>query len=190
MGDNMSLVLGYATKDSAIIMSDGRAGGTVRPSEEYNKTLKFNENIILGYVGYAESCEYLIEYIYSQIDPDKSNITIDEIWDILNFIFEDEQAKIHFQSTFMIIGKHNDGNMYTSIIGRVTDYKLEFNKVLSPRYLAIGGIVDGNIINTIYTKNMNMLDIPVKKRLLKTIVEVSAIDSSINSNTFCAAIYL
>lgn len=186
----MSLVLGYATKDYAIIMSDGRAGGTARPSEEYNKTLKFNENVILGYVGYAESCEYIIEYIYSQLNPDKSDITIDDLWDILDFVFEDEQAKVHVQATFMIIGKHSDGNMYTSIIGRVTDYKLEFNKVILPRYLSIGGTIDGNIINTIYTQNMNMLDIPVKKRLLKTIVEISAIDSSINSTTFCITIYL
>ena len=60
----MSLILGYANKQNAIIMSDGRAGGTVRPSEEYNKTLKFNDNIILGFVGYAEPIEIFIKHIY------------------------------------------------------------------------------------------------------------------------------
>ena len=42
----MSLILGYANKDNAIIMSDGRAGENGSLSEFYNKTRKINVNII------------------------------------------------------------------------------------------------------------------------------------------------
>ncbi len=37
-------------KGNAIIMSDGRVGGAVSPSETCDKTRKINENIILGFV--------------------------------------------------------------------------------------------------------------------------------------------
>ena len=43
----MSLVLGYVSKECAVIMSDGRAGVNGCFSEHYNKTLKINDNIIL-----------------------------------------------------------------------------------------------------------------------------------------------
>lgn len=54
----MSLILGYANKDNAIIMSDGRAGGAVSLSETYNKTRKINDNIIIGFAGIKENIEF------------------------------------------------------------------------------------------------------------------------------------
>lgn len=61
----MSLILGYANKDNAIIMSDGRAGENGSLSEFYNKTRKINDNIIIGFAGFAEPIEFFL-IIYQQ----------------------------------------------------------------------------------------------------------------------------
>ena len=69
----MSLILGYATKTNAVIMSDGKAGGTIRPSESCNKTRKINDNIILGFAGYLEDITYAFDYITDVSGNDLNN---------------------------------------------------------------------------------------------------------------------
>ena len=58
----MSLILGYANKDNAIIMSDGRAGENGSLSEFYNKTRKINSNIILGSAGIVGGIEPFVNH--------------------------------------------------------------------------------------------------------------------------------
>ena len=78
--------------------------------------------------------------------------------------------------------------MYTSIIGDNTNYMLEEHKVENPRYLTIGGSIDGEIINQIYSSNIKQFGSPIEKRMIDTIRKVSALDNSINTNTFTVTI--
>lgn len=72
----MSLILGYANKDNAIIMSDGHAGKDGCYSEHYNKTRKINHNIILGFAGFVESTEYFWIMYYHKWETNEMNITL------------------------------------------------------------------------------------------------------------------
>lgn len=72
----MSLILGYANKDNAIIMSDGRAGEYGCVSEHYNKTMKINDNIILGLAGFAEPIQYFLNHTLKQMGTIKTNILL------------------------------------------------------------------------------------------------------------------
>ena len=150
----MSLVLGYASKDSAIIMSDGRAGENGCYSEYYNKTLKVNDNIILGAAGVMEGIKIFLSQALPQMGKHRPQYKIDDFWYMMESLMRDEETQKYLQSAFLIIGRHSDGNMYTSIIGDSTDYALEKNKVTIPRFCAIGGTIDGSIINEIVTEEM------------------------------------
>jgi len=184
----MSLILGYATKTNAVIMSDGKAGGTIRPSESCNKTRKINDNIILGFAGYLEDITYAFDYITDVSGNDLNNYMIDDFWNIIISFMRNKQTPKFFHSSFIIIGRHNNGNMYTSIIGDNTNYMLEEHKVENPRYLTIGGSIDGEIINQIYSSNIKQFGSPIEKRIIDTIRKVSALDNSINTNTFTVTI--
>lgn len=180
----MSLVLGYARKDSAIIMSDGRTG---TGNEYYNKTYRVNERIIMGCVGYAENFETLIHHFKQELEDELSNMCFDGFIDYISQIMRDEGTKEHFKSTIMIIGKNENGEVSTCLVGKSTDYVAEINKVDEPRILSIGGTINADIINDIYTKNIRNINLPITQGLKQTFEEVSRLDKSINTNTFIVA---
>lgn len=184
----MSLILGYANKTNAIIMSDGRAGGTVCPSEEYNKTRKINDNIILGFAGFKESSEHFLNCTYMELGKRINNCYIDEFLEIVKYGMSLDSTKEHLHSSFIIIGRSISGCIMTSIVGDVTNYNIERNVVDRPRILTIGGTIDGKIINNIYCENIKKLSTPIAECMINTIKEVSDLDSSVNANTFAVMI--
>lgn len=99
----------------------------------------------------------------------------------------DKETQQHLQSSFKIIGKTKESEMITAIAGDVTNFKIEKNSVLTPRFLTIGGTVDGNIINRIYFKNIKDTKNPFDC-MKNTIIQVSKIDNSVNSNIFYSSI--
>lgn len=184
----MSLILGYANKTNAIIMSDGRAGGTVCPSEGYDKTRKINDNIILGFAGFKESSEHFLNCVHMELGERIKNCYIDEFLEVVKYGMDLDATKEHLHSSFIIIGKTNVGNIITSIVGDVTNYKIEKKIADSPRILAIGGTIDGETINKIYYRNIKRTNIPIVKCMTDTIKEVSTLDCSVNTNTFAVTI--
>ena len=183
----MSLILGYADKGNAIIMSDGRAGGTISPSETYNKTIKINENIIIGFAGIKERIEFFLFHILKEMGSHRNEYYVDDFLDMMDFHMKEKDTQIHLKSSFIIIGRTRQNDMVTSIVGNVTNFKIEKNIVLSPRLLTIGGTVDGNIINDIYFKNAKNSESPLEY-MKNTIIQVSQIDNSVNSNIFYSSI--
>lgn len=180
----MSLILGYATPTNAIIMSDGRAGKNGSHSEYYDKTLKINDNIIMGFAGIMESINMFLSCILSNMGEDRKQYLIDDFLDMVNYVIQDEETKSLLQSDFVIIGRNNKQEMFTCTVGMTTNYIIEKNAATSPRYLCIGGTIDGTIIKNTYFKNMRFKDFGVEKCMANTIKEISQIDPSINSNTF------
>lgn len=184
----MSLILGYANKTNAIIMSDGRAGGNVSPSETYDKTRKINANIILGFVGYKETSEHFLNCVHMELGEKIKDCYIDEFLEIVKYGMDLDATKEHLRSSFIIIGKTDTGNIITSIVGDVTNYKIEKKIADSPRILTIGGTIDGEIINKIYYRKIKRLNVPTVKCMTDTIKEVSTLDWSVNTNTFVVTI--
>lgn len=180
----MSLILGYANTQNAFIMSDGRSGGTTHPSEHCSKTLKINDNIIIGFAGYLEDVEFILHYISNEISDQANAIYIDDFWDVMCHIMNQPEAPQHIRSSFVIIGRRNNGKMYTSIIGDSTNYLLEKNEVTSERICSIGGTINGKVINNIILENFSQANIPIFNRFSNAVSQVSQLDSSVNCNIF------
>lgn len=180
----MSLILGYANKDSAIIMSDGRAGENGRLSEYYNKTRKINDNIIIGFAGFAEPIETFLNHCIKEMGTDIAKYYIDDFLEMVEFLVDDKETQEYLSSSFIIIGRDQNSQMYTAIIGDSTAYKSEINLVTCPRILSIGGTIEGSIIKNIYYKNIKNETLSIEECMATTILQVSRLDSSINSNVF------
>lgn len=180
----MSLILGYANTSNAIIMSDGRAGENGCVSEHYNKTRKINDNIVIGFSGFAEQIEIFLNHCIKEMGTDISNYYINDYLEMVEFLFNDIETQEKLRSSFIIIGRDQDSKMYTTIIGDNTSYKLKTNLVTSPRVLTIGGSIDGSIINNIYFTNIKNEILSIEERMATTILQVSRLDSSVNSNVF------
>ncbi len=184
----MTLILGYANKNNAIIMSDGRAGKNGSYSEHYNKTLKINDNIIIGFAGYVESIEHFLKATFHEMGTKRDQYYINDFWELMQFGMNLKETQKHFHSTFIIIGRDNNGNMHTSMIGQSTNYKLESSSVTTPRVVSIGGTIDGQIIENIYMRNIKQYHIPIDTCMRNTIQEVARLDTSVNGNCFSVTI--
>lgn len=180
----MSLVLGYANKDIAIIMSDGRAGGTVSPSEIYDKTRKINDNIIMGFVGYRETGEHFLNCVYTDMQNRIESCFIDEFLEEVEYGISLDVTREKMRSTFMIIGRTEKREIISIIAGNSTNYKVEKKIVCDSWIRFVGGVIDRNIIYNIYMKNMSNKKMSIENCMRKTITEVSQIDNSINNNIF------
>lgn len=179
----MSLVLGYVNENYAIVMSDGRAGENGSYSEHYNKTIKINDNIIIGFAGIAETIEIFIKHCLCQMGDSINEYYMEDFIELLEFLFDDSETKKHLESSFLIIGLNKKRQFVSCITGKVTNYKIEFNLVTCPRALTIGGTIDGEIISATYLNNIEH-NIDVEESMRKTIMELSLLDSSINQNIF------
>ena len=184
----MSLILAFANKDNAIIMSDGRAGENGCVSEHYNKTRKINDNIIIGFAGYAESIEHFLKATFIEMGTERDQYYINDFWELIKFAMNLKETQEHLHSTFIIIGRDNNGNMHTSIIGQSTNYKLECSSVTTPRIVTIGGTIEGQIIGEIYMRNIKQSHIPIDTCMRDTIQEVAELDPSVNRNCFSVTI--
>lgn len=184
----MSLVLGYADSKRAIIMSDGRAVGEQFRSETYDKTIKINKNIIIGFAGIKESIEIFINHIFCEIENERELLFADDLIEILGLHMQEPETRKNLLSTFLIVGKTEKGHMVTAIAGQSTNFCVEKNSVTSARILSIGGSVDGRRIEEIYRKNMKAGDMGIKERMENTILEVSKIDNSVNKTIFMKTI--
>jgi 20S proteasome alpha/beta subunit len=76
----MSLILGYANINAAIVMSDGRAGKPGSYNEYHNKTNKINDKIIVGSCGYAEECNFVLDTIINEAGDVLENYNLDDFF--------------------------------------------------------------------------------------------------------------
>lgn len=185
----MSLVLGYANRKNAIIMSDGRAGGTVSPSEYYDKTRKINRNIILGFVGYKETAEHFLNCTYQELGEGIKNCFIEDVLEVFQYGMGLDSIRNNLKSTFAVIGRTREGKMITAVAGNSTGYKIEKNTVDRARALFIGGsCVEREWIEHIFFEHMSRKFMSIEECMKRTILDASKADSSINANTFAKLI--
>ncbi len=179
----MSLVLGYCDEKHAIIASDGRAGGTVCPSESYDKTRRINQNIIMGFTGYKEPCEYFIKCTYMEMGDNVQDYFIECYLEIVEYGLNLPEMKEYMQSTFMIIGKTRDMNMRFVLVGESTGYEIKDVSIKNPSISFIGGYLPTKAIREICTRHISEETEPIS--IMKNIIiEVSSLDSSVNTNCF------
>ncbi len=180
----MSLVLGYCNGTSGIIASDGRAGGTVCPSEEYDKTRKINNNIILGFVGYKESSEHFLNCVHMELGERIKDCYINEFLEVVKYGMNLDVTKEHLHASFLIIGKSDTGNMKFVLAGQDTNYSLKYLDANIGRIYPIGGTVPIKSILDICEYHSKLFDGNVKGTLKNIITDASKIDNSINENVY------
>lgn len=122
-----------------------------------------------------------------ELGSNKNEYFISDYLEMMDFYMNDKETQQHLQSSFIIIGRTKEKEMITAITGDVTNFKIEKNSVLTPRFLTIGGTVDGKIINSIYFNNIKDTKNPLDC-MKNTILQVSKIDNSVNSNFFYSSI--
>lgn len=187
----MSLILGYATPTNAIIMSDGRA---VRVNEENsysehcNKTLKVNDNIVMGFAGIMESINMFLDCALDNMGEDRKYYMIDDFLKMIEFMVQDEETQKYLQSSFIIIGRDYKGNMVTSTVGHLTNYKIERGIATDPKFLSIGGTIGGSVINKTCMSHIGKINISPITTMKKIIKDVSNVDPSVNGNIFYSSI--
>lgn len=177
----MSLVLVYANNENAIIMSDGRAGGTENPSEIYDKTRKINENIIMGFVGYRETGEHFIKCIHMELEEKIDKCYIDEFMEVVEYGMGLNATKEKMRSTFLMIGRTKEKEMKVAVAGKDTNYQIIY--IPLNRITFIGGTIPEEEIMKICKENSDTND-STFEIFKKTIVDVSKIDKSVNENIF------
>lgn len=177
----MSLVLGYCNGITGIIASDGRAGGTAFPSEEYNKTRRINSNIILGFVGYKEECEFFLDWANKEMGDDVADYYIDDYLEIIEFGMNDDSTKEHFQSTLMIMGKAKENEIKFVIVGQDTGYKIKYIPADKPNIAFIGGTIPISKIREICEYNLSINDGKIMNKMIKIIRDVASLDNSVNT---------
>ena len=180
----MSLVLGYCNGTTGIIASDGRTGGAVCPSEEYNKTRRINNNIILGFVGFKESSEHFLNCVHMELGERIRDCYIDEFLEVVEYGMDLDVTKEHLQSSFLIIGKTESRNMKFVLAGQDTNYSLKYIDANIGLIYPIGGTVPSKSILDICEYHSKIFDGNVKNTLKNIITDVSKIDNSINKNVY------
>ena len=180
----MSLVLGWTDGNNAYIASDGRAGGTQNPSENYNKTRKINENIILGFVGYKEPSEHFLNCVYEGLGENINNCLLDDFLEPLQYGMNLKATKEKLCSTFLIIGKAKDDTLKYVIVGNSTNYSIKNLDPLQKRLYPIGGTIERSKILDICEKHAGIREKSIKETMRNIIYDVSDIDYSVNKNVF------
>lgn len=180
----MSLVLGYADRESAIIMSDGRARGEYFISEDYNKTRKIGQNIILGFVGGKEPAEYFLDCVNQSLNVGEENCFAEEFLEVVEYGMERVLKSGGFDATFLIIGRKLDGGIVVSMAGKGIRGGFAIREVTEPRMQHIGGCISHEAIGGVYSENMRNADMPIFECMRKTIMDVSVLDNSINTAIF------
>lgn len=176
----MSLIVGYASKEKSIIMSDGRAGGE-KHTENCDKTIKISNHTIAGFVGYLEEVQFILSRLkYEHIKNSEDFV------DHIEWLLSEKPKDAPFVSDFAIIGYDNDKKLCTYFIGYLTGYKKQKHIVEenNPRVLCMGGTISESIIQNIFDQNVTNRAIPVEERLKNTIISVSREDESVNENCF------
>ena len=182
IGENMSVVLGFATSKFGIVASDGRFIGSNGKiiDENFDKTIKFNDNVIAGFAGYSKPCIQMIielQNLYPLTDMCLEQI-LETISCRLPQIVDNKSA------TFLLIGKNMHGKIQLSGIGTRTNY-IPINKVPtsnSQDYISIAppGIdVDSIFINTLLEFQPD-----IQKGIDHTILRVSQLSDYVNNTRF------
>lgn len=176
----MSLIVGYASKEKSLIMSDGRASGE-KHSEQCDKTIKISNHTIAGFVGYLGEAQF----VFSKLKFEHINNSEDFV-DHIQELLSTKPKAAPFKSDFAVIGYDNNNKLCTYFIGYLTGYKKQKRIVEEnePRVLCMGGTISEIKIQNIVDQNVTNRSIPIEERLKNTIISVSREDESVNENCF------
>lgn len=116
----MSVILAFATSKYGIIASDGRFCSCNRiVSENFDKTLQFNKNVVCGFAGYSRPCIQIVTEL--QNNPHIQKMTLESIIEFISIHLPKIIQGTEFAS-FLLLGKNIDEKIQMTGIGSNTKY--------------------------------------------------------------------
>lgn len=116
----MSVVLGFATSKCGIIASDGwfKDDNGKIIDENFDKTIKLNDNVIAGFAGYSKPCVQMIIELQN-LHP-LADMPLEQILEIMSCRLP--QIAGDKLASFLLIGKNMHKKIQLSGIGTRTNY--------------------------------------------------------------------
>ena len=191
----MSLVIGIVSTNSAIIVSDGRvinANTNSIVNENFDKTRKINENVILGFSGETKFSLWLLEQFENIYKKEISNLKADQVAEILCKVAKEgvnyrmglnESVSTKFQ--MIVSGVNHEGIMALYNFGVPTNFEISkvipiaksfIYSVLSPGTKDFGAIFE-KIIEDFLGRELEYY-------INLLFFKASIIEDSINTNLF------
>lgn len=183
----MSFVIGCASETAAIIVSDGRSSasdGSIS-SEDYNKTRKINDHVILGFSGTTAPCEDALKYLTSTVILSMSSA--DTVCDAIAGRLSTQNSTLKkMKANFIIIGIGDEKKMVVNLIQRNDSEVITKQVYPSEDNVTIVTLspdgVDGNQVVNKYLVSKSVGN--VETDLCNAVKEVAEINKSVNSHCF------
>ncbi len=185
----MSIVLGFATKAEAIIMSDGRVLDNNTKeiiSENCNKTHRINQNVILGHSGIKEINEHVIQNFYQIYGTRISTVNADEVTHILCDI---SKQLIHslsqpFPLQMIIAGIDENHNITLNAFSKSEEFQIR-KMVPDSRSCSYMSLDPDSIAGkNIYSQFLANGNLTFREKMINCITYVSTIDPTVNSTIY------
>lgn len=184
----MSIVIAVATENYAIIGSDGRAICYTDNSivtEEYNKTKRLNDHIILGCTGNASLCEKVVSYLDTLSIP-----TVEEAALHIKKFLESLQLLESDKCAFAVAGITASCHIELHSLG--TQSHLQINRMI-PASTFVYTILSPDNVNgdEIFTNTLYKVGCGNLKDIIRlSIKDAAKEDFSINTNCYFQEISL
>lgn len=189
----MSFVIGFATTDAAIIISDGRCtdrSGRII-TEHYNKTRRINNNVIIGFSGETILCEKAISSLNTPTSilavscPSINNYTVEDVSNnICNYL-----KYLHLPATrncsFIVAGFNKSKCIELATFGIANGLNIRrlIPSTENLQYITLSPEgVNGNRI--VYRQLTEVRHRSIDDALKDAISEVALISRSVNSNYY------
>lgn len=201
----LSFVMGYVSTKMAAIASDGRCcytDGTIK-TEFYDKTRKFNNNVIIGYSGSTEPCEQVLSILQFGLDQiqkgENREAYVDEVAICLHRSIQMCNFPEEKNVQFIVSGISTEGTMQLYAFGNTnqkdlipltaTDGVMRTAVLCPPGKDEIGSqIFKNHLINDL----VNDLDDEhsfIEDVFKASIEEMADLDSTVNKNFFSQVVF-
>ena len=185
----MSIILGLADTDNAIIMSDGRVtrhktGEII--GENCNKTHRFNEYVIVGYSGIKDVSECVIQEMMNLCRENIKTLNADEVTNNLCLISQQvvESMSISVPAQMVIAGVDGSRKMTLNVFSKSQNFNIS-KYVPEPKGLSYVSLDPDSLTEkNMYRQFLADERFPVETRMRNYIKYVASIDETVNDTIF------
>lgn len=185
----MSIVIGFVSKNEAILMSDGLVlNNSTREivDENCSKIQRINDNVVVGYTGINEFGKCVLENFFKLFGDDVKSITTEYATSVLCHIAKEIETAIDTPLPFqmLVAGLNSSNDITLSSFGKSTDFKIttyvateesSFYAALTPDSLSERDVAGEFLSNG---------KICIRDRMKNCIKYVSTIDDTVNDTIF------
>ncbi len=184
----MSFVIGFATPQEVIIMSDGRARNSLSReilSESYNKTRKINNNVCIGFSGIAEVSECIIDNFMKYPEINIDIINADDTAVILCEIAKIVASNVNADNIQMVIaGLDASGKITLNSFAKCTGFQINKQIPTISHYCYATLNPNGFDGDKLFEHYICLTQMSITKRMENCIKHAAQLNDTINNRVF------